>query len=236
MAAKRYLIVNADDFGQSSGVNRGIIEAHERGIVTSASLMVRWPAAAEAAEYGREHPNLSLGLHFDLGEWVYRDEDWVPVYEVAPRDDATAVADEVSEQLATFRRLVGRDPTHIDSHQNVHLKEPRVRSVLIEVARRFEVPLRHFSPRVCCRGDFYGQTPKGLPWPDAISVEGLIEILAALPPGITELACHPGVDDDLESMYRSERAKEVEVLCDSRVRAAIIAEGIELGSFGSTAL
>ena len=48
MTAPRSLIVNADDFGQSRGVNRGVIEAHERGIVTSASLMVRWPAAESA--------------------------------------------------------------------------------------------------------------------------------------------------------------------------------------------
>jgi len=49
MFPQRYLIVNADDFGQSQGVNRGVIAAHEHGIVTSASLMVRWPAAIEAA-------------------------------------------------------------------------------------------------------------------------------------------------------------------------------------------
>ena len=41
---KRCLIVNADDFGQSTGVNQGIITAYEQGIVTSASLLVRWPA------------------------------------------------------------------------------------------------------------------------------------------------------------------------------------------------
>ena len=46
MPATRSLIVNADDFGQSPGMNRGTIAARERGIVTSASLMVRWPAAA----------------------------------------------------------------------------------------------------------------------------------------------------------------------------------------------
>ena len=59
------LIVNADDFGCSRGVNRGIIEAHEHGIVTSASLMVNRPAASEAAEYGREHPELGV-LHNNM--------------------------------------------------------------------------------------------------------------------------------------------------------------------------
>src|SRR5712692_6069973 len=80
MAAKRrtrYLIVNADDFGQSPGVNRGIVEAHDRGIVTSASLMVRWPAAAQAAVYSRKHPELGLGIHFDFGEWACRRGSWL---------------------------------------------------------------------------------------------------------------------------------------------------------------
>ncbi|MBA2446642.1 MAG: ChbG/HpnK family deacetylase, partial [Chloroflexi bacterium] len=129
----RSLIVNADDFGQSPGVNRGVFAAHERGIVTSASLMVRWPAAAKAAAYARERPELSLGLHVDLGEWAYRHDTWVPVYAVVPTDDPTAVAAEVAHQLATFRRLAGRDPTHVDSHQHVHRSEP-VHSVLAETA------------------------------------------------------------------------------------------------------
>src|SRR5438034_11679377 len=81
---KRYLIVNADDFGQSAGVNRGIIEAHKAGIVTSASLMVCWPAAVQAAAYARKHPALSLGLHFDFGEWIYHQDNWDNVYEVEP--------------------------------------------------------------------------------------------------------------------------------------------------------
>jgi len=232
MAAKRYLIVNADDFGLSPGVNRGIMEAYEQGIVTSASLMVRWPAAAEAAAYGQEHLELSLGLHIDLGEWAYREGEWVPFYEVAPLEDSTAVADEVYRQRATFRSLVGKDPTHIDSHQHVHLREP-VRSVLIEVARKIGVPLRHCSPQVRYCGDFYGQTAEGLPLPDVISADGLLKILAALPSGLTELACHPGEAGDLETMYRSERAQEVKTLCDPRIRAAIDVMGIELCSFGN---
>ena len=81
MAGERYLIVNADDFGQSAGINRGIVTAHEQEIVTSASLMVRWQAAARAAEYAREHPEFSVGLHVDLGEWAFRDGDWVALYD-----------------------------------------------------------------------------------------------------------------------------------------------------------
>ena len=235
MGAERCLIVNADDFGLSPGVNRGVIGAHDGGIVTSASLMVRWPAAAEAAAHAREHPDLSLGLHFDIGEWVYRGETWTPAYEVVPADDATAVTEEAARQLGAFRHLTGRNPTHIDSHQHVHLREP-ARSILGEMARRLNVPLRHQGPRIRYCGSFYGQTGEGQPLPDAIGVDGLIGTLAALPPGVTELACHPGLDDGLESTYRGERATEVTVLCDPRVRAAIVSEGIELCSFGSFAL
>src|SRR6185312_13088245 len=75
------LIVNADDYGRSAGINRGIATAHEQGIVTSASLMVRWPDAEQAARYARERPALSVGLHVDLGEWTYQDGNgWLPVY------------------------------------------------------------------------------------------------------------------------------------------------------------
>src|SRR5262249_97176 len=99
MTVERQLIVNADDFGQRSGVNQGISEAYERGIGTSGRLMVRWPSALEAAAYSRVNPDLSLGLHLDLGEWAFSNETWIPLYEVAAVDDIVGVAEEVSRQL-----------------------------------------------------------------------------------------------------------------------------------------
>lgn len=230
MVSTKYLIVNADDFGQSHCVNRGIVTAHHRGIVTSASLMVRWPAAPEAASYAREHPSLSLGLHVDLGEKVFRAGEWVPLYTVVPLQDTAAIAAEVSRQLDLFRRLMGRDPSHIDSHQHVHLREP-VRTILIEVARALGIALRHCSSEVYYRGNFYGQTAEGTALPDIISIDGLIHILTTLPAGCTELGCHPADGDDLNTMYRRERLEELRVLCDPRVRAAIKTMGIELRSF-----
>jgi predicted glycoside hydrolase/deacetylase ChbG (UPF0249 family) len=228
--ATRYLIVNADDFGQSPGVNRGVVKAHREGIVTSASLMVRWPAAVEAATYARAHPDLALGLHVDVGEWRYCDGDWIPVYAVVPLHDGAAVADEVARQLRAFRRLVGRQPSHLDSHQHVHLREP-MRTVLIDIAKDLAIPLRHCCPRVQYRGDFYGQTAEGRPCPEAITVERLLHILHTLPPGYTELGCHPGEGEDLDTAYRRERAVELHVLCAPQVRATIVRLGIELRSF-----
>jgi len=226
----RYLIVNADDFGQSAGVNRGVMDVHAHGIVTSASLMVRWPAATEAAAYARDHPELSLGLHVDLAEWTCRDGAWFPLYKVVPVDDAAAVAEETARQLALFRELTGHDPTHVDSHQHIHRDEP-AHTAIAAIARELGVPLRHYDTRIQYCGTFYGQTPKGVPCPEALGVESLIQIIKDLPSGTTELACHPGYASDLNAMYATERAKEVQTLCDLRVRQALNQEGIMLRSF-----
>jgi predicted glycoside hydrolase/deacetylase ChbG (UPF0249 family) len=224
---ERLLIVNADDFGRSPSINRGVIEAHERGIVTSASLMVGWPASEEAAAYARANTRLSLGLHLDIGEWAYSEDGWVQLYGV--EGDLQA---EVARQLARFRELAGRDPTHLDSHQHVHREEP-LRSIMLGLARELRVPLREFSGRVRYCGDFYGQAAKGLPYPEGITVDRLLRIVAALRSGITELGCHPGLDGGLESGYRDERPREVEALCDPRVPITLGSERVELRSFAS---
>jgi predicted glycoside hydrolase/deacetylase ChbG (UPF0249 family) len=230
----RRLIVNADDFGLSSGVNDGILEAHVRGIVTSTSLMVRAPFAAEAVERAALHPSLSIGLHLDLGEWAFRSDTWVPLYEVVSLSDRDAVTTEVHRQIEAFIGLVGSNPTHVDSHQHVHAREP-VRSVASDLAAQLGVPLRHVSPEVTYCGNFYGQTADGTTLADLITAKALTGIISSLAPGTTELACHPGYAGDLDTMYREERAAEVAVLCDPRVRKALEAARVELVSFGQLA-
>jgi predicted glycoside hydrolase/deacetylase ChbG (UPF0249 family) len=231
MSARRVLIVNADDFGLSFGVNQGIICAFENGIVTSASLMVRWPAASEAARYARDHPRLGLGLHLDLGEWAFRGGEWVRVYEVMCAEDEEAVRAEVGRQLRAFRELVGRGPDHLDSHQHVHRQGPAARA-LAEAARALGVPLRHDAPGIRYCGNFYGQTADGAPLPGALDPDRLAAILRELQPGVTELACHPGLAEGLDTMYRDEREAELRTLCDPQVRATVAAEGILLRTFG----
>jgi predicted glycoside hydrolase/deacetylase ChbG (UPF0249 family) len=233
---EKYLIVNADDFGLSVGTNYGIIDAHERGIVTSASLMVRQAAAEDAARYARTNRKLAVGLHVDLGEsTVGEDGKWKSLYHLVDVRDAKAVRKEVVTQLARFRKLVGRDPTHLDSHQHAHRDEP-ARTILLRAAQAMQIPLRHFSRRVRYCGDFYGQDVDGVLRHDAISAAALIRILDRLTSGITELACHPGDDVNLASRYRLERRLEVTALTDPAVVAALRGKGIHLRSFDTVPL
>jgi len=227
--SQRVLIVNADDFGRSPGVNRGVIQAHKHGVVTSATLMVRWPAAIEAAAYARRS-SLSVGLHLDLGEWEYRDGEWHTLYQVLATETADSVAEELNCQLKQLERLIGRPPTHLDSHQHVHRDEP-ARSALMQAGERLGIPVRWFTPGISYSGAFFGQDSRGTPLPDAITVDALVEVIETLPAGVTELACHPAAQHDHDSAYAAERIQELETLCDPRVQAAIDHSDVDLRSF-----
>jgi predicted glycoside hydrolase/deacetylase ChbG (UPF0249 family) len=209
----RLLVVNGDDFGLARGVNEGIIEAHTNGIVTSTSMMVLRPAAADAAELALRHPDLSVGLHFeDDGS--------------ADLDDPVLAARAFREQLERFRALVGRDPTHVDSHHHVHTQCGRIHSfsVLVEP---LGVPLRH-DGKVAYIADFWAQ-----PDLDDVSrphLRHLVDTQAG--DGFTELACHPArITPDLRSSYRDERAIELQTLTGPGLREELEGSGIKLVSY-----
>jgi chitin disaccharide deacetylase len=197
----RFLIVNADDFGACTGVNRGIVEAHRHGIVTSTSLMVQSSGAEEAAGLAAGCPELGVGLHAL----------------VDPAMDPFGCHRAIEAQIRRFEELLGRPPTHLDSHHHVHGR-PELLPVFRRVSRRHGIPLRGYSPvRWCPR--FYGQWG-GESHPEQISVVSLLRILERdLIDGVTELSCHPGLPDPaLVSTYATERERELHTLCDVRVR------------------
>ncbi|HJS73047.1 MAG TPA: carbohydrate deacetylase [Vicinamibacteria bacterium] len=241
------LVVTADDFGLSSGVVEGIVEAHELGIVTSTSLMVNAPAADAAFEEARRLPSLATGLHFVLtfGRPVGPRE---PLRGLLSRDGVfrrngsgaqeSARPDEVREelhaQLAAFEKGVGRPPTHIDGHHHVHLHDGILRVAIEEAAglgiplrsRGFEVRerLRLKSIRTCDRfiDDFYGAD---------VSEARLLSILETLPDGTSELMCHPAREDgELASLssYAEPRTRELETLTSPSITQALVRLGIEL--------
>jgi predicted glycoside hydrolase/deacetylase ChbG (UPF0249 family) len=207
------LVVNADDFGLSPGVNRGILEAHENGIVTSTSLMVDAPLSEDAARLRSEHPALGVGLHV-----------------VLPGTADRGTEEEIERQLGRFTKLAGQAPTHLDSHHHVH-RDPHLLPAFRAVAERNRLPLRAHS-RVNFIGKFYAQWD-GETHLEAIGPEALLRIIQTeLQDGFNELCCHPGrADDQLESSYSLERQTELETLCHDDVAQAIEQLGIRLATF-----
>jgi predicted glycoside hydrolase/deacetylase ChbG (UPF0249 family) len=190
--------------------------------------MVRWPAAAEAADIARGLPALSVGLHVDLSEWEYEQGRWRPVYEVV--NDDGALEGEIRHQLSLFRSLAGRDPSHLDSHQHVHRAEP-VRSLLAGLSEELGVPLRSVTDGIEYRGEFYGRTGKSEPLPEALTPAAFQEIIRSLRPGTSELGCHPAAEIDFASSYSAERLIELELLCAPETRVLLETEGVDLVSF-----
>jgi predicted glycoside hydrolase/deacetylase ChbG (UPF0249 family) len=228
--SSKQLIINADDFGLSPETNRGIIQCREHGVLTSASLMVRGPAAQAAAEYAAGDSGFSVGLHVELGEWELQADQWVQTNYVVRLDDPAAVRDELARQLDAFRKLMGRNPTHLDSHQHVH-QQKAIKVLMRELAGPMGIVLRGDCSAVRFCGDFYGQDEQLRPMPEYVSTANLCKLLRRLEPGITELSCHPGLDYQLSSSYRDQRPLEVQTLCDPMVRREIGELDIALISF-----
>lgn len=251
MGQERILIVNADDLGRTDGVNEGIFAAHENGLVTSATLMVACPAAEAAAARLDHYPRLGVGLHVQLTGGVPLAPRWripslvdadgrLPRWPEGLRDACgEEILVETSLQLARFRALTGRRPTHLDSHHHSH-REPRVLAAMIQVARQERLPVRNAGSGVAA-----DLSRAGVETPDAFvdrffgeraRADVLREILRGLGPGVTELMCHPGrVDEALraESTYAEARERELELLTDPEVVRLVEDLDIRLAHFGT---
>ncbi|MCX5661281.1 MAG: ChbG/HpnK family deacetylase [Planctomycetota bacterium] len=218
----RNLIFNADDFGASVGVNRGIVECHTRGVLTSTGLMVTGRAVDEAVAMSRDNPKLAIGLHWDVWGEDEREFDL---------SNTQAVRDEFRRQFDEFIRLMGRLPTHIDSHRHAH-REREAFSTFLELVAGTGVPLRG-DGQVNFVGGFYAQWEWMVTDLAHVSVDALEGMLRKeVPEGWTEFSCHPGyVSDDYTAVYLAEREAEVRTLVDPRIKKVIGEEGIQLRSY-----
>ena len=252
MSGSPILIVNADDFGRSPGINAGIIRAHLDGIVSSTTLIVNTPWTGAAVIAARAVPTLGIGLHlnFCYGAPLSAPElvrslvntdghlktDTRELARVATADD---IRTETTAQIERFRVALGRDPTHLDSHKHLH-STASFAPVVASVAAAAGLPVRATSAEDrdvfrsagaatpdAFEGRFHGLDGEG------VEVALLVQIICELQDGVTELMCHPGVVDEhiLDSSYSSDRERELAALCSAEVRQAIDRRGITLATF-----
>lgn len=153
----KQLIINADDFGYTEGVVRGIIELHQAGLVSSTTCMTSTPAWPQAAAYLRQHPELGAGVHlvFNEGRPVLPAEQ-VPAL-LGPDgqflDDGRILRSlrwgttaqlrvEFRAQIERFIADVGRPPDHLDNHCSISYVRPDRFKVTLGLAQEYGLPIR----------------------------------------------------------------------------------------------
>ena len=173
----RRLIVNADDFGYTSGVNRAIVEAHTRGVVTSSTLMASGRAFAEAVALARTVPNLSVGCHVMLidGEPVVEPErvpsltasekfrDGMKAFAARALAGKIEAAEITAEATAQIRKIqsAGLTVSHVDTHKHTHLF-PQILRPLLRAARECGITAvrNPFGPRFPLRSSQLLRKPR----------------------------------------------------------------------------
>jgi predicted glycoside hydrolase/deacetylase ChbG (UPF0249 family) len=207
------LVVNADDLGYDPEFDRGILEAHACGLVTSTTAMVDAPFSAAALQAAPA--SLAVGLHAVL-------------------DPALGRADAESAlraQLARFADLRGAPPTHLDSHKHAHAR-PAIRDAFAAVAAPLGLPVRAVdgpmrdalrAAGVRVADVFLGDAARRPAW----TLEALLAALAAVGEGVTELMAHPGYPPaHVRTSFGAEREVELRALCAPEAAAAVRRLGI----------
>lgn len=232
------IIINADDFGLSKGVNFGIVESHLNGVLSSTTMMVTMPAAEHATRLMKFVPNLGVGLHLNIslgqpltkGKTIVDSENQL----IKPQnlgDKKYAVEEVYQEFKAQYKRfieLTGQKPSHFDTHLFSSDKIEAVRVAATRLANEEKLPLRNIETDSFKRVEFitfrkYGD-PVGLDYlfnrHQDFSNYDYIEIMS-----------HPSFMDHYileNSSYNMERLKEMEILTSPELKRILLKNNNEI--------
>ena len=249
--AKR-LIINADDCNLTCGVTRGILRAHDRGIVTSTTIMMNLPLSEQTVEEIKKRKSLGLGIHLNVTfarplsrpsqiptllkpDGTFRRPD--DYQKKLPSEKE--IAREYETQVKLFEARFEKKPDHLDTHHHLH-DHPLFFRALAYVARKRGLPIRRSSvfQRSLARETagfkttdyLFGNLSAAFLW-EPVSFGGVVE---NLPEGTSEIACHPGFyDAELRrvSSLRQAREQELRLFANRQLRNKLSGLGIELISF-----
>jgi predicted glycoside hydrolase/deacetylase ChbG (UPF0249 family) len=270
----RNLIVNADDFNSDEERNRGILEAGEKGIVTSVSVIANLPFNAETVSKLKAVFGSRIGVHLNLtkgapvnkratnlvdenNQFFKKKNAWRRA--LLHQYDLKEVEEEFAAQISRLREL-GIIPDHLDGNNHLHIF-PSIAEVTARLARdfnikkirlpleKFQTPRHYFQPKAF-KKYFFGLLAKraylvfksfgllfpehfaGIQFPRVSDIESLRKFFRKLPPGTTELMCHPGYRNvSMPLSSQSKHEEELTALINPEVLATLKREQITLISF-----
>lgn len=276
----RRLIVCADDFGADEAVNEAVEIAHRSGILSTASLMVAAPAAADAIHRARRLPNLRVGLHLVLidGEPLLPPAELRGLVGGDGRFDNNEIraalrwfllpgvrrrlASEIRAQFEAFA-AAGLVLDHVNAHKHMHL-HPSIAQLVVRIGRDYGLRAVRLprEPASVLRRAFPGEKRAaaifppvvtalrrrlraaelasndyafGIAWSGRMTEHRLLGLLPHLPPGVSEIYCHPATRETAaltEAAPGYRHIEELGALLSSRVRATIGELGIGLVGYG----
>ena len=249
----KYLIVNADDYGMAASVSQGIRESHQRGIVTSTTVMIGMDNAVEAVQQAlRETPDLALGLHLVVAGKAMKPvlpPEQIPTLvrpdglfydnpawgEHAESFNPDEMSREIHAQFERFVAVANKLPTHFDSHYHATYFHPASVEAMRSLALKHKLPMRDDRGVSSSILDGIAHPATFYELDHDQPIEVLLSFLHTLSDGeIIELCCHPGYSNDTlfdTDPWTTVREIEVAYLTDPRVRAVIESEQITLCNF-----
>ncbi|MDQ6598807.1 chitin disaccharide deacetylase [Bacillus salipaludis] len=220
------LIVNADDFGFSPGVNYGIIDSYLYGIVNSTTMMMNLTGTDHAIRLAKKNPELQVGIHLVLtcGKPLLKDvpslvdkEGFFHSLSDLPKANQISIDELEREWTAQIERFIssGLKPSHFDSHHHVHFIE-EFQPVIKNLSEKFGLPVRR-NGHIQVNGvksfsdlslfDFYGE---------GVAPDYFNKLAERIDDGkIVEIMCHPAYLDNIllrGSSYTFKRLTEFEIL------------------------
>lgn len=236
------LIVNADDFGLTRGFNRGIIDAHQNGIVMSTTMMANMDEVEDAAELAKQNPQLGVGVHFCITQGkpltkglktlvdsngYFFDDKFLRNRKI----DSLEIEQEFHSQIERFCTLELK-PTHFDSHHHVHFWN-NIYPMFEKVAIEYGLPIRRPETNLPIKvrttehfiGEFFG---------DHITEDTLVQLLQnANHYQTVEVMSHPAFCDVVPQPggYDIQRENDRKILTNAKIKDTVKQLQIELVNF-----
>lgn len=230
------LIINADDFGLSKGVNLGILHAYQQGVVNSASIMTTSPYFEDAVNLIDRYNLGNIGLHFNLteGSSLLGNNSLCEKGNLFLRNlhlkKNLNLKEVFSELEAQYLKAVnyGIKINHFDSHHHVHMTSS-LRIAFISLSNKYNIPLRRFhctSRNPLKIRSFYKDTKKvsfftkkfsAEFYDDKATKDNLLLILQKFKGKDLEIMCHPGYRDFENGLYNEQRERELRIFFDEEV-------------------